>query len=100
MADANRARRRRQTGLNPQPANQNAPSNTFNPQTDARQQPNPQILNAQGRQQQQPPQQQQQDSQVGRQYYSAQNQYGSQGLNYYPYSGVGAGSQYGVGQCK
>ncbi len=61
MADANRARRRRQTGLNPQ---------------------------------------QQQDSQVGRQYYSAQNQYGSQGLNYYPYSGVGAGSQYGVGQCK
>jgi len=96
VADANRARRRRQTGLNPQPANQNAPSNTFNPQTDARQQPNPQILNSQG----QPQQQQQQNSQVGRQYYSAQNQYGSQGLNYYPYSGVGAGSQYGGGQCK
>jgi hypothetical protein len=46
--------------------------------------------------------------QAGRQNYPYQNQYqmGSQGLNYYPYTGVGAGSQYGggsqygAGQCK
>ncbi|CAF1084251.1 unnamed protein product [Adineta ricciae] len=114
VIDANRARRRRQSGLNPQSAN----PNTINAATDARQQPmppNPQILNVQG--QPQLNQQQQQltqggigiprdangpQNQVGRQYYPYQNQqynYGSQGSIYNPYGNSGGyGSQYGSSQ--
>jgi len=121
VIDANRARRRRQSGSNPQPANRNVPSNTFNAQTDARQQPlgpNLQILNAQGQPQSQmqlPQQQQQQQQpmmmgqgnmgaprdansgqgQMGRQY--SQYGYGSQGSYNNPYGSMGGGSQYGMG---
>ncbi|CAF0800017.1 unnamed protein product [Adineta steineri] len=112
VADANRARRRRQTEINSQAANQNAASNTFNSHTDSRQRqlPNPVILNSQGGQ----PQQQIGQGgegllknanlgqmQAGRQFNAYQNpQYGGQqqGLNYNPYGGAGAGSQYNTGQ--
>jgi hypothetical protein len=92
VTDANRARRRRrQTVLNSgQAANPN-------PQTDARQLP----LNLQGQQQQQRQQQpQQQFSQGGigmqKDMNVGQNQGGRQ---YYPYSGVGTGGQYGIQSC-
>ncbi|UJR33942.1 hypothetical protein I4U23_021360 [Adineta vaga] len=110
VIDANRARRRRQTGLNSQSVNPNVPSNTMNAGTDARQQqlpPNAQILNAQGQQQLTqggigvPRDVNLAQGQAGRQYYPNQNQqynYGSQGAGYNAYGNTGYGNQYGAGQ--